>query len=219
MHSISSTNKLYQDFIGIEEGAHRMLVRFYEAKAEEIARLDFDTYFEILVDYTNALFEIGAYTKHIEQVEKILQLSIEHNIHFYKGEDIFCKSLFQKAAAHYNMLEFDRAEYVLKELIKITPTNELAIRFLKKCLYQSRPAYIKYARAISIACFLGAALVTAIDLIFIHPFATNDTHFWEYLRLDICGFGILLLGGSFLYHRLRVNFQINHFVQKVKAKS
>ncbi len=216
MRTLSTSTKLYRDFKEIEEGAYHTIIRFYEAKIALITRLNFDLYFDILVDYTNALFEIGAYTKHINTVQQVIQLSIEHNIQFYRGEDIYFKSLYQKAAAHYNLLEYETAIHILKELIKIAPYHGLSILFLKKCKYRSQPTYIKIARATSIVLFLGAAIITAIEVMIIHPFSPIYTAVFEQFRFATLGLGIFVLIGVFLYHRYQMNRQVNIFVKKAR---
>jgi len=218
MNTLSTHTKLYQDFVGIEVGAYHTIVRFYEKKIAEITRLNFDNYFEILVDYTNALFEIGAYPKHLVEVTKVINLSIEHNIQFYKGEDIYFKSLFQKAASHYNLLEQEAAIHILKELVKINPYNDLTIRFLKKCKTHAQPKYIKIARATSIFLFLAAALIAAIEVMFIYPFSPADAHLFLSFRIATLSLGILVLIGTFIYHRYQVALKINSFVQQMRAK-
>ena len=216
MPTLSTSTKLYRDFKEIEVGAYHTIIRFYEAKKLTIARLNFDLYFDILVDYTNALFEVGAYTKHITVVQQVIQLSIEHNIQFYKGEDIYFKSLYQKAAAHYNLLEYDKAIHILKELIKIAPYHGLSILFLRKCKYRSQPGYIKIARATSIVLFLGAAIITAIEVMVIHPFSPVYTDIFEQFRLATLGLGLFVLIGTFLYHRYQMNYQVNVFIKKIR---
>ena len=213
---ILSTSKLYRDFKDIDKDAYHTIIRFYEAKQMAISRLPFDVYFDMLVDYTSALFEVGAYTKHITTVDKVIQLSIAHNIQFYNGVDIYFKSLYQKAAAHYNCLEHDAAIHILKELVKIAPYHNLSILFLKRCLYRSQPKYIKIARATSIALFLGAAIITAIEVMIIHPFSPTYANLFEQFRLLTLGFGIFVLLGTFLYHRYYINYQVGQFVKEVR---
>lgn len=216
MPILSTSNKLYQSFKEIEEGEYHTIIRFYEAKTTAIARLHFERYFEILVEYTNALFEVGAYDKHLETVNLVIQLSIEQNIQFYRGEDIYFKSLYQKAASHYNRLEYAEAIHILKELIKIAPHHSLSIQFLKKCLNHSQPKYIKIARAASIVLFLGAAIITAVEVMYIHPFSPTYTDSFEQLRFATLGLGLLVLIGTFLYHRYQMNHQVNVLVKRIK---
>ena len=213
---ILSTSKLYRDFKDIDKEEHHTIIRFYEAKAKNITHLPFELYFDMLVDYTNALFEVGAYEKHLLVADEVIALSIAHNIQFYKGEDIYFKNLYQKAASHYNRLEYDQAIHILKELIKIAPHHGLSILFLKKCMNHSQPTYIKMARATSIVLFLGAAIITATEVMVIHPFSPTYTTLFEQLRFSTLGIGILVLVGTFLYHRYQINHQVNTFVKKIR---
>lgn len=217
MPSISTSSKLYRAFKDIDGSAYHTLIRFYESKTTQIAQLAFPKYFEILVDYTNALFEVGAYSKHLEEVEQVIRISIANNIQFYKGEDIYFKSLFQKAAAHFNLLEYQQSEYILKELIKIAPYNTLPIRFLKKCKENKRPKYIKTGRALSIVLFFLAALVAAIEVIIIYPFRPKNTFIFENLWIGILGFGLFTLLATHLYHKFKVNIEVQQFVKLVRA--
>ncbi len=216
MRTLSTSTKLYRDFKEIDGSEYHTIIRFYEAKKSEISHLNFEWYFDILVDYTNALFEVGAYAKQITTAQQIIQLSIEHNIQFYKGEDIYFKCLYQKAAAHFNLLEYDAAIHILKELIKIAPYHGLSILFLKKCLNRAQPNYIKIARAVSIVLFLGTAIITAIEVISIRPFSPMYTAIFEQIRLTTLGLGILVLVGTFLYHRYQINHQVHTFVKKIR---
>ena len=217
MSTYAKNAKLYRDFTEIDLGAPHTLVRFYEANETGIAALSFENYFEILVNYSNALFEIGAYAKHIKEVDKIIYLSIEQNIRFFGGEDVYFKSLFQKAASLFNLHEIERAEHILRELIKMDPYNQLSIRFLKKCLFRYRPRFVKRGRAFSIVLFLTATLVTAIEVMFIYPFLSEWGSFFEYLRWGIFGLGLVLLGGNFLLHYFRVNKAVNSFALHARA--
>lgn len=218
MSILSTSTKLYRSFKEVEEGDYHTIIRFYEGKKVAITRLDFDYYFEILVDYANALFEVGAYDKHLGIANQVIQLSIEQNIQFYRGEDIYFKSLYQKAASHYNRLEYTEAIHILKELIKIAPHHSLSIQFLKKCLNHSQPRYIKIARAASIVLFLGAAVITAVEVMYIHPFSPTYTESFEQLRFITLGLGLLVLIGTFLYHRYQINHQVNILAKRIKSE-
>lgn len=216
MPNLSTAAKVYQDFIDIDGEAYRTLVRFYESNTSEINLLKFDAYFEILVNYSNALFEIGAYAKHVEEVDQIIHLSIEQNIKYYKGEDIYFKSLFQKAASYYHLLEYSRAEHILKELLKMSPKDSLSIRYLKKCLIKNQPSYFKYARASCIFLFFLTALISAIEVLFIHPFAEAWSNSFEIFRFSIFLLGIIVLVGTYCFRRYQVNRIVNAFLLKVR---
>lgn len=216
MPFFTKTTKLYQEFRRIDENAHHTMVRFYEANAQDIISSKFDIYFEILVNYAHALFEIGAYSKHIKAADELIKLSIQYNIQFYNGEDIYYKSLFQKAAALYNLMQYQKAKHIIQELIKIDPYHSLAIRFLQKCLHKIEPSYWKTARASAIALFLLTTVLIAIDVLFVLPFMPQWADFIEYFRWSIFSIGILVLGGTYLFHYLQTRRQVIAFVEKAR---
>lgn len=219
MSYLSTSAKVYQDFVDIDGEAFRTIVQFYESNANAIHLLKFDAYFEILVNYTNALYEIGAYSKQIQAVDKVIQFSIEQNIKFYKGEDIYTKSLFQKAVAHYQIMEYAQSEHILRELIKMTPKDPLSIRFLKKCLLKNQPSYFKYVRATCISLFLITALISAIEVLFIHPFAPVWSSSFELFRLGVFLLGLFVLIGTYSFRQIQVNRIVKAFLENIRNKN
>ena len=209
-------SNIYQRFKEIQFADHRELVRFFETNKKAIYTLDFQEYFELLVDYTMALFEMGRYQKYISISDEVIEISIAKNIKFFKCEDIYQKFLFKKAAAYYNLMAYGQSEYILKELIKMNPTDPLVIQFLKKCKSKKRPQYLHTARAISIFLFILAASVIAIEILFIRNFMPNLTASTELLRNGIFASGILLLIGVELYHRYQIYSSTKQFIRKCK---
>jgi tetratricopeptide (TPR) repeat protein len=211
-------SKIFRDFKAIEASAYRQIIHFYEKLEESIRQLDFDEHFEVLTTYVNALFEVGSYHKHLLLVDLVIETAITHNISFYKGEDIFLKMLFRKAASLYNLLEYEKAEYILREIIRINPWNKDAVLFLKKCLRRQQPKYILITRAMSIVLFLMAAVVIALEVLMVRPFFEEYTPLVEQARFTLFGMGGLLLVGVSFIHRLRVEHQVNEFVHRIQQQ-
>lgn len=209
-------SKIYRDFKEIDAANYRRIIRFYEDKEEEVRRLDVEEYFELIVAYVNALFEIGAYQKHLLMVDIVIELAILQNIDWYKGEDIYQKMLFRKAASLYNTLEYDKAEYILRELIRIDPHSEDPILFLRKCLRKKEPAFLSKAKALSIFLFLLSAFVISIEVLFIRPFYKEQADGIEASRTFIFLLGCAVLVGSILFHRWRVQSHVSSFVGKAR---
>lgn len=211
-------SKIFRDFKAIEAGAYRQIIHFYEKQEADIRGLDFEENFEVLTTYVNALFEVGSYHKHLLLVDLVIETAINNNITFYQGEDIFLKMLFRKAASLYNLLEYDKSEYILREIIRINPWNKDAVLFLKKCLRRQQPKYIQLTRAMSIVLFLMAAVVIAVEVLAVRPFFPAYTVLIEQSRFALFGMGGLLLVGVTLIHRGRVEQQVYAFVQRVRER-
>ena len=99
-------SKLYRAFYEIDGSDYRTQVRFFEERVEAIRQLEEDEYFELMFTYMHALFEVGMYAKYLQKIDRILEIIIQHNIGIFRGKDLFCELLFQKAEAHFQMMEY-----------------------------------------------------------------------------------------------------------------
>lgn len=211
-------SKLYKDFKSIAPGEFRTLVRFFEDREKQIRNLEFEEYFELAVTYSNAVFEIGAYTKYVRVANELLIVSIDNNVQFFQGKDIFCQILFKKAASHYNLLELQAASHVLKELIKIDPNYGDAILLLTRVHRKSKPIFIKTYKAIAISLFLIVAIVVVIELLFVQAFWRSYSDVVELSRNIIFGSGVAVLGLSDLFLRVRAYSMVRKLVEEAKRK-
>lgn len=161
--------QVYRKFKAIEPSAHREIVRLYEKEEAKILRLDFEEFFEMLVAYVDALFEIGAYRKHLTLVDVVIEKSINHNIKYYRNQDLFQKMLFRKAASLFNIQDYSKAEYVVTQVYRMYPEDQTAMLLHQKCRLKARPALLNYARAGGVFLFFLSALVIALEVLFVRP--------------------------------------------------
>jgi tetratricopeptide (TPR) repeat protein len=211
-------SQLYRNFRAIEVGEYRKLVHFYERYEKEIVHLEFAEYFELLVTYTNALFEIAAYQKHLLMADVVIEISFSENITEVGGQEIFHATLFQKAASYYNLFDFPKAIYVLTELIKMIPDDKEVAKFLEKCLRQNRPELIKHTRAIAIFIFLATALIICIEALVIRNFLENWTHLVELTRNYLFVLGFIVLNGGELVHRFTAKRDVLKLIDLAKKR-
>lgn len=209
-------SEVYQEFKEIADNEYRSIVQFFEEFEKEIKQLEFDEYFELLLAYADALFETAAYENHLKVVDAAIGFTIENNIKFYQGKDVFFELLYKKAASQYNLLEYDKAEHIIRELIKMEPNNELTVRFLKKCIGQTKPSYIQTGRALSVFIFLITALLISIELTFIRPFYPVHEELVETGRNALFILGWIVLVSGDLFRKYQVNSQVRTFVSKTK---
>lgn len=211
-------SRVYLNFKEIEIGEFREIVRYFEDNEYQIQHLEFGEYFELKIVYLIALFEIGAYHRYLSKVEELIAATILHNIKYHKGEDIYQKLLFKKAAAYYHLLQMEKAEHILYELIKMNPHDEVVILLLKKCLQKKQPAYVRHTRALSILAFLFAAVIISVEVLLIRNFFQLYADSFEFYRNVVFFFGLLLLVGGDLLHYLQVNNKVNKFVSKARNR-
>lgn len=210
--------QVYHDFKEIEADSYHSITRFFEEREKEIHQLEFEEYFEVLVAYTHALFEIGNYQKHLRMADAVIETSILRNIQTFQGEDVYWVTLFRKAASYFNLMRYNKTDYILRELIKMNPFHSDAILFLKRCLRKNQPQFVKNARAISVLLFLLSALVISVEVIVIRNFFETYATSIETLRTSIFIAGGIVLVGSDLFHRWKVNKEVDDFVADVKNK-
>lgn len=211
-------SKLYRDFKEIEQNAYQELIRFYEDHEPEIRQLDFEEYFDLLVAYVDALFDVGAYRTHLLMVDVVIETSIQENIILHNGRDIFKEMLFRKAASCFNMRKLDEADKILRQFIRIYPKDEQGILFLKKCLRKKRPNYLNNAHAVTIFLLLLTALVIAIEVLLVRPFYGLFVDLVEQSRISMFVFACTILVIVNLIHRWRVEVNVEKFVNQVRKK-
>jgi tetratricopeptide (TPR) repeat protein len=209
---------VYRNFRSIEGTEWQKIVRYYEENEGDIRRLDFEEYFELMVAYANALFETGAYQKHLLMADEVIEASVSNNIRFFNGSDIFHHTLFKKAASYYHVHELEKSDYILRELLRINPADEDAAMFLKKCLRQMNPAFLRQAKAIAMVLFLSSAFFICIELLVVRNFYPEYEDLMETTRntLLLSGFVVLLSGE--VWRRFRANREVNTFVQQLELR-
>ena len=89
-------SKTYNDFKEIDTYAYQLIINFYTINKEDIQRLNIYEYFELHLNYIEALLEIGLYQKLLKVCNETIESVIQHNIQFHQGEDIYRKLLLLK---------------------------------------------------------------------------------------------------------------------------
>ncbi len=208
-------SRVYRDFKDIESNAHRQIIRFFEQHEKRINGLEFEEYFELLIAYVNALFEIGSYQKHLQVVDMVIENSIEMNIQTFEGEDVYYIMLFKKAASHFNLYQHNEAEHILKELIKINPQDKEVINFLKRSRRRRGSRLLSWARASSILLFLLTAVIICFEVLLVRPFYEMYAPKVETSRIITFLLGLLILIlGDFL-HRVIIEIKVNQYSERV----
>lgn len=207
-------SKLFRDFAAIPSNEYRQIVRFYERHEQAIRQLDFEEYFALLMHYTDALFEVAAYQKHLLMADIVIETAVISNVRLYQGEDVFERHLFRKAASLYYLMQYREAIVILEQLVKINPNRLLYARFWSLCASRLIPTWLHQARAASIFLLLLSALLIAIELLFVRPFYSMFIDSVEWSRTALFLGGVLSLAGSEGLHRWLVYQQIRAVAQK-----
>ena len=205
-------SELYLKFLGIGLKKYRKIILFYEENEIQIMALHFDEYFELFISYINALFEIGEHEKFILNVDEGIELSIARSVNLYRGEDLYHKLLFRKAACLYHQMRYPEAKYILEELIKIQPWNNHSIMFLKICIRAKRPSYVMDTIAAGIVILFLTAGIIAIEVFFIRQFYTEHISMIEAARNAMFLLGAIVLVSGHTIHFWKVHKSVETFV-------
>lgn len=210
-------SQVYLNFKEIGEREFQTIVRFFEAHEEDIHKLTYKEYFELLMVYTDSLFEVGAYSNYIDTCDLAIESTIYFNVKMFRGENIYQKLLFRKAASHYHLMQYDEAEHVLRELVKINPDHKLAIRFLKKCKVSRFPKIVQRTRAISVALFFLSAIIIGVELIYVGALFPELLGPIRFSRNIVFGLGMFTLLGGEIWIRHKVETKVDELANAVKS--
>lgn len=211
-------SKIYRDFRNINPAEYGAVVRFYERNESAIAALDFDEYVELLLSYTHALFELGLYNKHLRMADVVIELSIVENLITFNSEEIYENTLFRKAASYFYLQQYDKAEYIMKELIKINPNDKMNSYFLERCLLKKNPKTQQAIHAFSIVLLLSAAILICVEMLIVRPLFASWANILETTRNILFGIGGLALAVSFFGLRLIAKFKVHRFQRAISKK-
>ena len=211
--------KIYRNFKAIEAVDFHGIVRYYERYEQDIHQLDFEEYFDCLASYTQALYEIGDYRKHLVMCDFLLETIIIQNVETWGGEDLYTRTLLAKATSQYYEQEYQSAEHILKEFVKITPENTLpAQKLWKKCLLCQKPVWLMRIRALGVGILLFTALFIAIEIFVVAPFFSEYHARVQQAHNVLLVLGLFILFAGELRHIWICHHSVNRFVQHARQK-
>lgn len=211
-------SKLYKAFKNINPTEYGEVMRFYERNEDNFETLEFEEYVELLLAYTQALFELGLYRKHVRMADVIIELSIVENLRSFNGEELYENTLFKKAASYFHLKQYEKAEYILKELIKINPNDKMNLLFLERCFKAEQPKFQQTAKAISLVLLLLASIFICLEMIIIRPLFPNYALPIEIGRIILFSLGAIVLAFGFLGHQLIAKFKVFRFRRSILKK-
>ena len=205
----------YFKFFKIDSSSYREKVRFYEENKKKISDLDYDEKFEIFADYIFALFEIGKYQKFLLQADEAIEMVIVENIYEINGRNIFEELLFCKGACLYNLERYEKASYVIEELIKINPNQQFAQKLYRKILRRKGIGWYEINKAIAVVFLLSAISESLAELLIIDPFYEKISEEIKIFRKSLFGISLVLLVFNEMWVRLKCYYQVKSFPNNI----
>ncbi|MFK7949383.1 MAG: hypothetical protein AB8G11_17460 [Saprospiraceae bacterium] len=192
---------VFTDFETLGRRNYHEIVRFCEQNRSVMEQLNFDEFFIMELAYCNALFQMDMFDKLIKTANHVIELSILNNIQFYEGEDIYHRTLFQKAQAHKLLNQLPEAIHITKELIKMKPISKEYQQFLKMCHTKSETPFLQNLRGYGVLICLISAGLLILNILIIEPFFPMKVDLFNMISVSglIIG-GLSLIGGLSIHH-------------------
>lgn len=211
-------SETYEAFLAIEQSAYKEKIDYIEENFFMLRELDADEYFDMMVLYSESLFETSEYGRQAKLADHILEMSIERNIVMHRGQDVYFETLFKKAASLHNLEKIDQAVHILKELLKINPDHESTKLFLINCIIRQKKATIRPYRSISLFLLLSSAIVIAFELIFVRRLWPVWETIIEMIRNGLFITGVILLIAGEVMVRYKAVEDVYSFAKLTKKK-
>ncbi len=214
----ATRSETYEAFLAIEAAAYREKIQFIEENFFMLRELHGDEYFDMMVLYGEALFETGEYGRQAKLADHIIEMCMERNIIFHRGQDIYFETLFKKAASLHNLDQIDKAVHILKELIKMNPDHESTKLFLINCLIRQKKSIVRPYRNISLVLLMTSALVIAVELLLINTLWPKWSSIVEIIRNGLFISGVVLLIAGEMIVRYRAVEDVYSFSRQTRKK-
>jgi hypothetical protein len=215
-YSTTYYSTIYRNFKLIEAApdAQYAIIRYFEANVTKIQYLETDEYFELLVAYNEALFDVGAHQLHTKIAGEVLAESIHQNIKHFGGLDIYAHTLFYKAQSHLKLYETEVAIHIFRALIKMYPHEITYQRSLRNAFLLQQPNYLLHAKATFIVLNLCVAAIISIKLFIITPFYPQYEQNTDILRNIFIAMAILVLSAAKSIQFINANQKLTLFCKK-----
>ncbi len=194
---------IFDEYFIIDAEAYHEKIRYFDEHLEDILELPFDQSCKIRLDHAIALSKVGAHRAYLRKAEDLIRIVITENIFQYNGKDVFQELLFNKAKSLNATIQYDRAEEVLTQLIRMNPRDDRYKKLFIKTMVTNSRQKAQTVRGISIFAFLMVAVVTAIELLLVKSFFPPYLEAFEIGRIGLFVFANLLLLSHELYIRVR----------------
>ena len=190
--------------------AFRDKVRYYESNRTQVKFLTYEERIDIDLDYLLCLFEIGKYHKFLSKTDALIEIVIMDNIFVYNGLNIYNDLLFKKAACLYNTGQYQKAEKILKAILKLDNTNDPARMLFGKCKRKQGRDWYEATKALAIVMFLSAFIIAIAELFIIKPFYSSLLPSFTMLKFTSLFLGIIALIGNELYLKYTIGKEIGY---------
>jgi len=130
---------------------------------------------------------------------EVLEKSIDLSIQFHCGEDIYIKTIFYRAQAHFHLHQYDEAIYVFSELVRLEPDSKNFQNWLRRSARKRKPKLVNQLLGFGVIMYLATVLLIVINEFIIENFYSNFSTAFNDFRVAVFVIGIVSLLSALLY--------------------
>ncbi len=210
--------RLYRNFKANDAANYYGIIRYFEQYEEALRELGESEYFDCAFTYTEALFLAGDYGRATVMFDHLLEWVITQNITQWAGGDVFAHLLLRKAAALTHQRRWPHAAHVLREYVKLYPSDRRGWRLLKKSLLQQRPPWLGRCWAVCIGTLFVALLVAAGEMFLVRPFFPDYDEIALNLHYLLLAAGLAVALAGEVWHGYRCHRSLRTFAQQIRRR-
>lgn len=191
----------------------RAIVRFFESNRDVIYHFDEGFYFNMLWNYTEALFSAMLYDRYLRCCDEVLERLVNETHQAFPFRESMTHVLHRKVESLYALHQYPEAIYVCRELLKMNPEDLMARRFLRSMMLQTRLPAVRRMQAAGIVTYLLGIIVIVAEIIIIDSLFDQQSHEFRLIRYGLLAAAFILLVSSEIVHRLQVQQRLGSILR------
>lgn len=209
---------LLQRFREIDPQEHRNIVAYYEENQDSIHLLPYLEQLRIHRSYITAIFELSDHSKYLSCCTDYIEKLFTGPTHKDSWREDLCDCLYKKAVSEYQCGQLDSAEKTVDELLKLDPDHKGLHQLIVKIRLSRRIDILQGISAITIFTTIFAAVVIAVELFYIRPFASSLIIPAEWLRISLFSFSVVHFFVAHLILRVWMKKEADEKVRLARAR-
>lgn len=214
LSSHTRLRSLYNKYLYLDDNAYYDKKRFFEQNEADIQNMKLSDVLWIESGYLQALFMTNDYGKFCKRSQDFLEKLIFHNISYFNEEQIFEKILHQRAAAYYQLKDYEKSIHNAKELLKINPERKDTSKILFYAMRSSHVKTLKTVKAGFMVFFIFSGILLMFHQIVVLSFFPRYNADFIILMCSICIPVFLILLGIKCSVDVKSYFKIRKMLSK-----
>ncbi len=214
---IKYTSEIFDAYQSIAKQNASQKITFYKRHESFLATVPLDEKLDIVLDFHEALFELGHYSDYLIRCDETIELLFDSNLFPIFRKEAIQKLLFNKAGSQLNLHKLDQSEETMKALIKMDVTGDKLYKGLLFHIFKNKRLLLKFqARGIVISLILCSAILSIWIALVIQPHYPESLLRFKAWALGLFSLGILIWTGFIGYNNFQSYKEANKFLTKYR---